>query len=204
MKPTFAILVAAAVLLGASSAEAARPMAGNSNIIIAPTPPLPAANQFRGAEYAAAARNASRQYRGNRHHEPERRWRPRPANLRRAAGQSGMSHLRSERRTAPFGQLWVSNCPGPGGRRRRASIPRAPTSTAGCSTGFVGRRLEPIASCPLGEAMDWGDEGIFLSAKPLGEANIVAGIFSRAHGRHLGLVGGWGPRPLRAPLPPRH
>ncbi|HKB22610.1 MAG TPA: hypothetical protein VKC99_07470 [Methyloceanibacter sp.] len=31
-------------------------MAGNSNIIIAPTPPLPAANQFRGAEYAAAAR----------------------------------------------------------------------------------------------------------------------------------------------------
>ena len=49
MKPTFPILVAAAVLLGASSAEAARPMAGNSNIIIAPTPPLPAANQFRGA-----------------------------------------------------------------------------------------------------------------------------------------------------------
>jgi hypothetical protein len=40
MKPTFPILVAAAVLLGASSAEAARPMAGNSNIIIAPTPPL--------------------------------------------------------------------------------------------------------------------------------------------------------------------
>src|SRR5262249_62065860 len=80
------------------------------------------------------------------------------------------------------------------GRRRRASIPRAPTSTAGCSTGFVGRRLEPIASCPLGEAMDWGDEGIFLSAKPLGEANIVAEIFNRAHGRHLGLVRGGRPR----------
>jgi hypothetical protein len=39
MKPTFPILVAAAVLLGASSAEAARPMAGNSNIIIAPSFP---------------------------------------------------------------------------------------------------------------------------------------------------------------------
>src|SRR5215475_4409303 len=91
MKPTFPILVAAAVLLGASSA--ARPMAGNSNIIIAPTPPLPAANQFRGAEYAAAARNASRQYRGNRHHEPERAWRPRPVNLRRAAGQSGIGFV---------------------------------------------------------------------------------------------------------------
>src|SRR5262245_38780093 len=104
MKPTFPILVAAA--LGASSADTARPMAGNSNIIIAPTPPLPAANQFRGAEYAAAARNASRQYRSNRHHEPERAWRPRPTNLWRAAGQSGI--------------------------------------------GFVGRRLEPIASCPLG------------------------------------------------------
>ena len=114
MKPTFPILVAAAVLLGASSAEAARLMAGNSNIIIAPTPPLPAANQFRGAEYAAAARNASSQYRGNRHHEPERAWRPRPANLRRAAGQSGIGHLRSERSPAQFGQLWVSNCPGPG------------------------------------------------------------------------------------------
>jgi hypothetical protein len=40
MKPAFAILAAAALLLGASSAEAARPMGGNSNIIIAPTPPL--------------------------------------------------------------------------------------------------------------------------------------------------------------------
>jgi hypothetical protein len=40
MKSVFPILAAAALLLGASSAEAARPMGGNSNIIIAPTPPL--------------------------------------------------------------------------------------------------------------------------------------------------------------------
>src|ERR1700758_666795 len=40
MKPAFAILAAAALLRGASSAEAARPMGGNSNIILMPTPPL--------------------------------------------------------------------------------------------------------------------------------------------------------------------
>ena len=62
MKPTFPILAAAAVLLGASLAEAARPMARNSNIIIAPTPPLQnslRSNQFRGAEYAAATRTGA-------------------------------------------------------------------------------------------------------------------------------------------------
>src|SRR5215475_8856205 len=50
--------------------------------------------------------------------------------------------------------------------------------------------------------MDWGDEGIFLSAKPLGEANIVAEIFSRAHGRHLGLVRGGRSRRMRPLLQP--
>jgi DNA repair protein RecO (recombination protein O) len=45
--------------------------------------------------------------------------------------------------------------------------------------------------------MDWSDEGIFLSAKPLGEANMVAEIFSRAHGRHLGLVRGGRSRRMR-------
>src|SRR5262249_45088305 len=41
MKPTFPILVAAAVLLGASSADAARPMAGKSNLIMPHPPPSP-------------------------------------------------------------------------------------------------------------------------------------------------------------------
>src|ERR1051325_5937844 len=50
--------------------------------------------------------------------------------------------------------------------------------------------------------MDWSDEGIFLSAKPLGETNIVAEIFSRAHGRHLGLVRGGRSRRMRPLLQP--
>ena len=38
--------------------------------------------------------------------------------------------------------------------------------------------------------MDWEDEGIVLGARPHGEANAVAELFTRAHGRHLGLVRG--------------
>jgi len=45
--------------------------------------------------------------------------------------------------------------------------------------------------------MDWSDEGIFLSAKPLGEANAVAELFTLGHGRHLGLVRGGRSRRLR-------
>ena len=39
MKSAFPILAAVALLLGATTAQAAKPM-GNSNIILAPTPPL--------------------------------------------------------------------------------------------------------------------------------------------------------------------
>ena len=45
--------------------------------------------------------------------------------------------------------------------------------------------------------MDWNDEGIFLSAKPLGEANTVAELFTLGHGRHLGLVRGGRSRRVR-------
>ena len=38
--------------------------------------------------------------------------------------------------------------------------------------------------------MQWSDEGIILSVKPHGETAAVAEIFTRAHGRHLGLVHG--------------
>lgn len=50
--------------------------------------------------------------------------------------------------------------------------------------------------------MDWSDEGIFLSAKPLGEANAVAELFTLAHGRHLGLVRGGRSRRIRPLLQP--
>ena len=50
--------------------------------------------------------------------------------------------------------------------------------------------------------MDWSDEGIFLSAKPLGEANMVAELLTRAHGRHLGLVRGGRSRRMRPLLQP--
>jgi DNA repair protein RecO (recombination protein O) len=50
--------------------------------------------------------------------------------------------------------------------------------------------------------MDWSDESIFLSAKPLGEANAVAELFTLGHGRHLGLVRGGRSRRLRPLLQP--
>jgi DNA repair protein RecO (recombination protein O) len=50
--------------------------------------------------------------------------------------------------------------------------------------------------------MDWSDEGIFLSAKPLGEASAVAELFTLEHGRHLGLVRGGRSRRIRPLLQP--
>jgi DNA repair protein RecO (recombination protein O) len=50
--------------------------------------------------------------------------------------------------------------------------------------------------------MDWSDEGIFLSAKQLGEANAVAELFTLGHGRHLGLVRGGRSRRMRPLLQP--
>ncbi|HEX2447573.1 MAG TPA: DNA repair protein RecO [Methyloceanibacter sp.] len=50
--------------------------------------------------------------------------------------------------------------------------------------------------------MDWSDEGIFLIAKPLGEANAVAELFTLGHGRHLGLVRGGRSRRVRPLLQP--
>lgn len=50
--------------------------------------------------------------------------------------------------------------------------------------------------------MDWSDEGIFLSGKPLGEANLIAEILTLDHGRHLGLVRGGRSRRVRPTLQP--
>jgi DNA repair protein RecO (recombination protein O) len=45
--------------------------------------------------------------------------------------------------------------------------------------------------------MDFTDEGILISAKPLGEANTVAELLTANHGRHLGLVRGGRSRKMR-------
>ena len=50
--------------------------------------------------------------------------------------------------------------------------------------------------------MQWTDEGIVLGVRRHGEANAIAELMTRAHGRHLGLVrGGFGSR-LRPVLQP--
>ncbi|HEX2840273.1 DNA repair protein RecO [Hyphomicrobium sp.] len=48
--------------------------------------------------------------------------------------------------------------------------------------------------------MNWSDEGVILSVRPHGETAAVAEIFTRAHGRHLGLVHGGRSRKTRPVL----
>lgn len=50
--------------------------------------------------------------------------------------------------------------------------------------------------------MDFSDEGILISARPLGEANAIAELLTALHGRHLGLVRGGRSRRLRPLLQP--
>jgi len=50
--------------------------------------------------------------------------------------------------------------------------------------------------------MDWRDDGILLSTRPLGEANAIAELLTEEHGRHLGLVRGGRSRRLRPLLQP--
>ena len=45
--------------------------------------------------------------------------------------------------------------------------------------------------------MQWSDEAIILSVKPHGETAAVVELWTRAHGRHLGLVHGGRSRKLR-------
>ena len=47
--------------------------------------------------------------------------------------------------------------------------------------------------------MDWRDDGIVLSVRPHGETALIAGLLTRGHGRHLGVVHG---QRRRASLPP--
>ena len=48
--------------------------------------------------------------------------------------------------------------------------------------------------------MHWSDEGVILSVRPHGETAAVAEIFTRQHGRHLGLVHGGRSRKIRPVL----
>jgi DNA repair protein RecO (recombination protein O) len=48
--------------------------------------------------------------------------------------------------------------------------------------------------------MQWSDEGVILSVRPHGEAGAVLELFTRQHGRHLGLVHGGRSRKLRPVL----
>jgi DNA repair protein RecO (recombination protein O) len=48
--------------------------------------------------------------------------------------------------------------------------------------------------------MDWSDEGVILGVRAHGETGAVLELFTRAHGRHLGLVHGGRSRKLRPVL----
>ncbi len=50
--------------------------------------------------------------------------------------------------------------------------------------------------------MQWTDEGIVLGSRRHGEANAIAELMTREHGRHLGLVRGGGGSRLRPALQP--
>jgi DNA repair protein RecO (recombination protein O) len=45
--------------------------------------------------------------------------------------------------------------------------------------------------------MRWSDDGIFLSGRPYGETSVIADIFTRHHGRTLGLIKGGRSRRIR-------
>jgi DNA repair protein RecO (recombination protein O) len=48
--------------------------------------------------------------------------------------------------------------------------------------------------------MDWQDEGVILGVRPHGETSALVEVFTREHGRHMGLVMGGRSRRLRPVL----
>jgi len=50
--------------------------------------------------------------------------------------------------------------------------------------------------------VDWRDEGIVLTARPYGETGAIVELFTREHGRHLGLVRGGAGRRHKSVLQP--
>jgi DNA repair protein RecO (recombination protein O) len=45
--------------------------------------------------------------------------------------------------------------------------------------------------------MQWTDDGLILGVRRHGETSVVLELFTRAHGRHLGLVRGGRSQQLR-------
>jgi DNA repair protein RecO (recombination protein O) len=56
--------------------------------------------------------------------------------------------------------------------------------------------LEFSAGLVFFGVVEWTDEAILLSVRPLGETGVVAEVLSRHHGRHMGLVYGGNSRRL--------
>ena len=50
--------------------------------------------------------------------------------------------------------------------------------------------------------MDWSDDAVVLSVRPLGESGAIVEALTRAHGRHLGLVRGGASRRMKPVLQP--
>lgn len=50
--------------------------------------------------------------------------------------------------------------------------------------------------------MDWRDQGILLAVRPHGETSVIAEVFTRDHGRHLGVIRGGTSRKLAPVLQP--
>lgn len=50
--------------------------------------------------------------------------------------------------------------------------------------------------------MDWSDDAIALSIRPLGESGAILDALTRAHGRHMGLVRGGASRKMKPVLQP--
>ena len=68
-----------------------------------------------------------------------------------------------------------------------------PQKTGGARGGAASPVFFPLPWHP--RVIDWQDEGIVLSVRPLGERDAVLSVMTFAHGRHAGLVrGGAGKR----------
>ena len=50
--------------------------------------------------------------------------------------------------------------------------------------------------------MDWRDQGMLLAVRPHGENSVIAEVFTRGHGRHLGVIRGGTSRKLAPILQP--
>src|ERR1700749_351356 len=50
--------------------------------------------------------------------------------------------------------------------------------------------------------MDWSDDAVVLSVRPLGESGAIVEALTRGHGRHLGLVRGGASRKMKPVLQP--